>query len=355
LNTPDRLQKLRRKLAEQKLEAILIASSHNRYYLSGFSGSAGYLLITADKAILATDFRYVEQAGREAPDYTVSRITGELAEWFPRLIAALSLSRLAFESEHVTFALYQQLQDALNKSQLKLQLQPVTGLVESLRVIKEPEEIKLITRAVEITDAAFSYINGKMKLGMSELQVAWEIEKFMREHTSQSLPFDIIVASGPNAALPHAKPTSRPIGTDEPVVIDIGARFGGYTSDLTRTLCLGEDDIFHKLYDVVRRAQLAAITGIRENMTGNEADSLARSVIEQEGYGAAFGHGLGHGIGLETHEQPRAGLKSPDTLSNGMVFTVEPGIYISGWGGIRIEDDVVMENGTARVISQTAR
>ncbi|MDP2855903.1 MAG: M24 family metallopeptidase [bacterium] len=181
------------------------------------------------------------------------------------------------------------------------------------------------------------------------------MEKFMRQHASQSIPFDIIVASGPNAALPHAKPTSRPIGTDEPVVIDIGARFGSYTSDLTRTLCLGEDDTFHKLYDVVRRAQLAAITGIRENMTGADADSLARSIIEQEGYGAAFGHGLGHGIGLETHEQPRVGLKSPDRLSNGMVFTIEPGIYLSGWGGIRIEDDVVMENGRARVISQTAR
>lgn len=355
MNTPDRLQRLRQKLAEQKLEAILIASPHNRYYLSGFSGSAGYLLITPDRAILATDFRYIEQAGREAPDYTVFKLVGELIDWFPRLVTESSVRRLAFESEHITFALHQQLRDALAKAQVKIRLLPVAGVVESLRMVKEPEEIKFITRAVEITDAAFSYINGKMKLGMTELQVAWEIEKFMREHASQTVPFDIIVASGPNAALPHAKPTSRPIGMNEPVVIDIGARFGGYTSDLTRTLCLGPDDTFNKLYDITRRAQMAAIAGVREGMTGTDADSLARSIIEQEGYGPAFGHGMGHGIGLETHEQPRVGLRSPDRLRNGMVFTIEPGIYLSGWGGIRIEDDVVLENGRARGISQTAR
>lgn len=352
----NRLRKLRPKLAELEIDAIFIASAANRYYLSGFDGSAGYLLITAKEAVLATDFRYVEQAGREAPQYSVFKITGDLSEWLPRLLAELSVSSLGFESEYISFALYQQLNETIAKSLPGLRLKPIAGVVESVRMLKEPEEIELITRATTIADAAFGYISGRIKPGMTELEAAWEIEKFMRENGSQVLPFNLIVASGPNSALPHAKPTSRPISTDEPVVIDIGARCGGYSSDITRTICLGlGNDTFSRLYALVLRAQLAAITGLKENMTGEQADSLARSLIEQAGYGTAFGHGLGHGIGLDSHERPRLGPRAAEPLTNGMVFTIEPGIYLSGWGGIRIEDDVIMENGTARVISQSAK
>jgi Xaa-Pro aminopeptidase len=191
---------------------------------------------------------------------------------------------------------------------------------------------------------------------MSEMEVAWEIEKFLREKGSQPLPFDLIVASGPNAALPHAKPSERIIQTGEPVIVDIGARVNGYTSDMTRTFCLGNpDDTFKKVYDTVLGAQLAALAIIKEDMSGSEADTLARTVIEEAGYKEAFGHGLGHGVGLATHEMPRLGPNSTDKLTSGMVFTVEPGIYLPGWGGVRIEDVAVIDNGKVKSISKARK
>jgi Xaa-Pro aminopeptidase len=191
---------------------------------------------------------------------------------------------------------------------------------------------------------------------MTEKQAAWEIEKSLRENGSQAVPFDIIVASGPNAALPHAKPSDRPIKSGEPIVIDMGARYGGYASDLSRTICLGSpDDTFKKVYNVVLDAQTAAMSIIKEGMTGQQADSSARAVIEQVGYGEAFGHALGHGIGLAPHESPRLGPASTDLITSGMVFTVEPGIYLLGWGGVRIEDTVIMEEGKTKAISKARK
>ncbi len=356
MSLKSRLQKLRQKLAEKEVDAFFISQPENRYYLSGFDGSDGFLLITSQNAILATDFRYIEQAKRQAPDYEIFQITNSIADWFPRLVAELNLKRLGFEAGHITFVLYQQLTDALNKAKSQLKLVSVDGLVESLRAIKEPEEIELITKAVEISDSAFEYIENIIHIGMSEKEVAWEIEKSMREQGSQTIPFEIIVASGPNSALPHAQPSEHAITSGEPIVIDIGARIGGYGSDLSRTICLGaHDDAFNKVYDTVLSAQLAAIAAIKEGMTGEEADSLARKVIKQAGYGEAFGHSLGHGVGLAPHERPRLGPNSKEHLVNGMVFTIEPGIYLTGWGGVRIEDTVAMESGKIRVISRARK
>ncbi len=356
MKVSNRLKRLRQKLTEKEIDAILISQPENRYYLSGFAGSAGYLLITPQDTVLATDFRYLEQAGTQAPDYRIFQITNNTSEWFPRLVAELNLSRLGFESGHITFAMYQQLSDILKKAHLRLQLVPVEGLVESLRTIKEPEEIELITKAAEITDRAFAYIEAIIHIGMTEQELAWEIEKFQRENGSQVLPFDIIVASGPNAALPHAKPSPRQINSGEPVLIDMGARVGGYSSDLSRTICLGSpDDTFRKVHNTVLEAQLAAIAAIKEGMSGAEADSLARTVIEQAGYDEAFGHSLGHGVGLAEHEQPRLGPSSTDLLTSGMVFSIEPGIYLAKWGGVRIEDLAVIENGKVTLISKARK
>ena len=350
----NRLQKLRQRLAEEDIEAIFISQPENRYYLSGFDGSAGFLLITPQKSILATDFRYIEQAKGQAPDYDIFQISGSIVDWFPQLVAGLR--KLGFEAGHITFAMYRQLTDILNKAQSQLKLVPTDGLIESLRAIKEPEEIELITKAVAISDNAIEHIEDTIHIGMSEKEVAWEIEKFMRENGSETIPFDIIVASGPNSALPHAKPSSRTINSGEPVLIDIGARVGGYSSDLSRTMCLGApDDIFNKVYDTVLGAQLAALAIISEGMTCGQIDNVARTVIQEAGYGEAFGHSLGHGVGLAPHEQPRLSPNSPDNLVDGMVFTVEPGIYLSGWGGVRIEDLAVMESGKARVISKARK
>jgi Xaa-Pro aminopeptidase len=356
LKISDRIQKLRQGLSEKEIEGVFISQAENRCYLSGFDGSSGFLFITPEDAILATDFRYIEQAKGQAPDYEIFRITGDVGKWFPELIAELEIKRLGFEAEHVTFAMHRQLCDILNKGKSQLKLVPVNGMVESLRAIKEPEEIELITKAAEITDAAIEYIQDKIHTGMMEREVAWEIEKFLREKGSEPLPFDVIVASGPNSALPHAKPSARAIHTGEPVIIDIGARVGGYSSDLSRTICLGTpDDTFNKVYDVVLGAQLAAMAIIKEGMTGGEADNLARIIIEEGGYGEAFGHALGHGVGLASHEQPRLGPNSQQHLVNDMVFTIEPGIYIVGWGGVRIEDLVVMEGGKVKEISKAKK
>jgi Xaa-Pro aminopeptidase len=349
----DRIQRLVDKLGEKELEGILISQPENRRYLSGFEGSAGFLFITPKAKILATDSRYTIQARSQAPDYELRTISGDTGKWFPQVIGELGIKRLGFESEHIAYAQYQRLCDILNKSKSQLRLIPTDGVVEWLRALKEPEEIGLMKQAATIADAAMAHIRQKLHVGMTELEAAWEIEKFMREEGSQVIPFEIIVGSGPNAALPHAIPSARAIKASEPIVIDIGARVEGYGSDLSRTFCLGEpDETFKKVHDTVLSAHNAAIAIIKEGMNGGEADQIARTVIEEGGYGPNFGHGLGHGVGLVPHELPRLGPNSTDKLENSMVFTIEPGIYLEGWGGVRIEDMVVMEGGKIRQISK---
>jgi len=356
MSIKDRQQRLRQGLAEKEIDAIFISQPENRRYLSGFDGSSGYLLITPGDTILATDFRYIEQAKRQAPDYKIFPIEGDIGNWFPKLVGEVNLKRLGFEAGHITFAMYRQLSDIVDELEGRLRLVPLEGMVESLRVIKEAEEIELITEAVAISDAAFEYAENMIKAGMTEKEAAWEVEKFMRAKGSETIPFDIIVASGQNSALPHAKPSSRTICSGEPVIIDIGARIGGYCSDLSRTICPDTpDETFNKVYDTVLEAQLTAIAMIKEGMSGSEADNAARTVIEGAGYGEAFGHGLGHGIGLAPHEQPRLGPNSQEQLVNNMVFTIEPGVYLAGWGGVRIEDTVAMEGGKIRVMSKSRK
>lgn len=351
----DRIRKLREKIAEKEIDGILISQADNRYYLSGFHGSAGYLLITPEKQVLAVDFRYIEQAKRQASDYEIIR-TAQLADWFPQLNADLNIKRLGFEAGDVTFSFYRQLTDTLQKAGSGLQLVPTDGLVDAFRMVKEPGEIELIQKAVNISDMAADYIMTTAHAGMTELELAWEIEKFMRENGSEAVPFDLIVAAGPNTALPHAQPSNRPVREGEPVLIDIGARCQNYTSDISRTFCLGKpDDKFRKIYDIVLGAQLAAIAIIEAGMTGEQADNIARTVISETGYGEMFGHSLGHGIGIATHEMPRLGMRSTDIMADGMVFSIEPGIYLPEWGGIRIEDTVVLEKGKVKVLSKAKK
>ncbi len=356
MRVTNRLSRLREKLAQQEIDAIFVSQPDNRSYLSGFDGSAGYLLITEKDAIIATDFRYIEQVKQQSPDYRVFQISGDMANWLPELITGLGGRKLGFELQHMSLAMYRQIGAIIKKIEPSPRLVPLEGLVELLRAIKEAEEIEVIAQAADISDRAFLHTEKNIKAGMSEIEVAWEVEKFMREHGSQAVPFDVIVASGPNAALPHARPTERIIQEGEPVLMDIGARVQGYASDLTRTICLGEpDDNFKKVYDIVLGAQLAALELIKEGMTGEQADNLARTIIAETGYAEAFGHALGHGIGLVAHESPRLGPGANEKLTSGMVFTIEPGIYLPGWGGVRIEDLVVLENGDLRVLSKARK
>jgi Xaa-Pro aminopeptidase len=349
-----RLNRLRNRLPEQGLDAILISQAENCRYLSGFSGEA-FLFISPRDAILATDFRYLEQAERQAPGWQIVQIKGEFAEWLPRLASGLKVQRLGFESQGLSFASYQGLTAAIAQmpSDARPELIPSQGLVESLRAIKEQEELGLIERAAALADAALEQIVPTLQPGMTEREIAWRLERFLRENGSDSIPFELIVASGPNSALPHAQPTDRRIETGEPLLIDLGARVEGYCSDMSRTFCLGTPEkTLSQIYHIVLEAQLAAVKAIAVGMSGDQADHLARAVIEQAGYGDAFGHGLGHGVGLAAHEEPRLGPRSAAILSQGMVFTIEPGIYIKGWGGVRIEDMVVLEEGKARMLTK---
>lgn len=348
MNIQPRLSRLRRELKNKNVGTMLVSQPENRYYLSGFSGSDGYLFISQREAVLATDFRYLEQVKKEAPDYRLVQIKQGL-NWLGELTGRTR--RMGFEEGFVTFAQHRRLSETLNKSHPRLELVPVSGLVEKLRIVKEPSEIALIRRAADLTRKAFEYAHKTMEAGMTELRLAWLVESFLREGGSQAMPFEVICASGPNAALPHARPSERQIKAGEPVIIDIGAKLEYYCSDMTRTFCIGRpDDAYRKVYDTVKRAQAAGISAVRDNETSGEVDRAARKVIEDAGYGNAFGHGLGHGIGLAVHEAPRLGPGAKDRLKNGMVFTIEPGIYLPGWGGVRIEDDVLLENGKASVI-----
>jgi Xaa-Pro aminopeptidase len=232
----------------------------------------------------------------------------------------------------------------------------VPDLVEKLRIQKEPGEVQALQAAVDLGDAAFVHVAERIEPGWTEKQVAWEIEKYIREHGGDGLSFDTIVAGGPWGAMPHAYPRERKLEKGEGVVIDMGSDVDGYMSDLTRTIFLGKpDDQFKRIYDIVLTAQLTAEEMVKPGMTGEECHMIAHNVIEAAGYGETFGHGLGHGIGLQVHEAPRVGRTSSDVLEDNMVFTIEPGVYVTGWGGVRIEDMVVLENGKARIMSTSPK
>jgi len=351
-----RLRKLRTSIAEKGVDAILLSQPENLLYLSGFTGSSGWLLISGQNAILATDFRYVEQAKGESPDFEIIQTKQELCDWLPGLVSDLGWHKLGFEANFISYESSHKLSEAIETKQVNLDLVPTTGIVEQLRSIKEPEELGFITKAVELADAAFEQAKAIIRPGITEKEAAWEIEKFLRQEGSEGMPFEIIVASGPNSALPHARPTEKIIRSGEPVLIDMGARISGYCSDFSRTLLLGKaDKTFREIYNIVLKAQTTAIERIESGMDASQADRLARSVVEQAGYGDAFGHGLGHGVGLAVHEFPTLGPSSSDSLADGMVFTIEPGIYLAGKGGVRIEDIVVLKNGKAKVLSKAKR
>ncbi|MDP6107062.1 MAG: aminopeptidase P family protein [Candidatus Brocadiia bacterium] len=344
-----RLDGVRERLKD--LDALFVSSAENRRWLSGFSGSAGYLVITGEAAVLATDFRYTEQAGQQAPDYRIHRIGGGM-DWARDLFAELGAARVGFESADLTYATYRSVTEALATT-AAVSFVPTTGVVEPLRMVKDDDEAALITRAVEIADLAFEAVAPTIEVGETEESVAWRLDRTMREAGAEAVSFETIVAAGPNAAKPHHRPSERPIQAGEPVVIDMGARFKGYCSDMTRTICLGPaDETFRVVYDTVLGAQLTAIATVNSGMNSGEIDAVARDIIQQAGYGDQFGHSLGHGIGLAVHEHPRVGPRGDDAMADGTVFTIEPGIYIPGWGGVRIEDTVIMEGGVVRTLNR---
>jgi Xaa-Pro aminopeptidase len=347
-----RLAALRRRIAEvcpeTPVDAMLVTGAENRRYVSGFTGSAGLLLVTAREALLLTDFRYVEQAKGQSPDFEIVKIEGQPWPDVAEQAQRLGVGRVGFESEDLTVDAHLRLQEALKETAPNVQTVALRGVVEALRVAKAAGEIALIRKSVEIADRAFETVAAGLRPGVTEREVAWRLEVEMRERGADSLGFPTIVAAGPNGAMPHHRPSNRPIQRGEPIIIDMGCRLDGYNSDMTRTIVLGEPDArFWEIYQLVLRAQQACEDGLKAGMLGKDGDQLARDVIEAAGHGDHFGHGAGHGVGLQVHENPYFSRTRGDMeVPEGAVMTVEPGIYLPGWGGVRIEDMLVV--GTAR-------
>ena len=330
--------------------ALLITSTYNRRYVTNFTGTAGVALITADKALFITDFRYTEQAEKQAQGFEIVQHTGPIIQEVADQAKQLGIKKLGFEQDHMAYSTWKQHEEAIES-----ELIPVSDLVEGMRLIKSEDEINIIKVAADIADAAFKHIIDYIKPGMTELEVANELEFFMRKSGAASSSFDIIVASGWRSALPHGVASDKIIETGDFVTMDYGALYNGYISDITRTVAVGEpSEKLREIYDVVLEAQLRAMDGIKPGMTGVEADAIARDYITEKGYGEYFGHSLGHGIGLEVHEGPGLSSRSKAELKPGMVVTVEPGIYLPGVGGVRIEDDILItESGNETLMHST--
>ena len=344
----DRVRVLRDSLKEHNLDCLLVSSRENVRYLLGFTGSSGWAVISENDTVLMTDSRYVEQAEAQLQSGKVCLATGGLVDSIAHHVGEKGFKSIGFEPDILSFASVRSIESSLRQSARGCQAIAAEGLVESLRVVKDDMEVALIQDAAVLADGVFSHVCSIVRPGMSERELAWRIERWLRENGSGAVPFSIIVASGPNAALPHAEPGERTFGEGEPILMDLGATVGGYCSDMTRTLFLGEPcGDFADVYHTVLEAQQRAIAGIRADMRAADADELARSVIRAAGFESAFGHGLGHGVGLQIHERPTVSPRSGDALVNGMVFSVEPGIYLPERGGVRIEDTVVLRDGVA--------
>ena len=351
-----RLESLLSRLGDEGLDALVVSHPPNIRYLTGFSGSAGLLFVCRQGVLFITDFRYDTQCRGEIG--TLARIVIDGTGTWERLLKLLPeyplVRSVGFEGHVVTVREAERLSGEEAGS---WRFQPKTDLVESLRVAKAPEEVDAIRAAGSVATAALEEASAGMGPGLTELEIAALLEAALRRHGSEDYPFPSIIASGPRAALPHARTSARVLGRGDFLLIDFGAVVDGYVSDVTRTFVVGAppDGRQSEVFEVVRRAQQAALDGLHSGLTGKQGDALARDVIAAAGHGAAFGHSLGHGLGLEVHEAPRLARTVEQALPSGAVVTVEPGVYYSGWGGVRIEDDVVLDPRGATLLTQFPR
>jgi Xaa-Pro aminopeptidase len=346
-----RIVALRRLMAEAGVDGMLITKRENRVYLSGFLGSSAYLVVGQDHALLLTDFRYVQQAKQQSPHCTIVQHQPVWMDSMPEVLAQAGITRLGFEQDILSYAQYQGLQE-----RIEAQLVPTDGLTERLRQVKDEAELALMQQASEIAEAAFADILSSIEAGRSEAAIAFDLEIAMRRRGAEGVAFPIIAASGPRSALPHGAPTNRKLQPGDFLTLDFGAVVGGYRSDMTRTVVIGQPSQQQlEIYRIVQDAQLAAQRAVRPGIKGKELDQIARDLITAAGYGQYFGHGLGHGVGLEIHEGPSAGSRGETVLRPGMIVTIEPGIYIPDFGGVRIEDMVVVTESGYRNFNQSSK
>ncbi len=339
-------------MSQKGVEAMLVMQPENRYYLSGFSGSTGALLITEKESYLCTDFRYTEQAESQSPHMEITRVRDTLPDTLAELQKKTGFNVLGYEDGFLNCKLYNKIQDRLPG----VKMVPLSGTVERLRRIKDASELDIIEKAMSMLDLGFEYICGVVKPGMSEREIALELEFFLRRHGASGASFPFIVASGPRSSLPHGEASDRIIQKGDMLTIDFGVVYKHYNSDMTRTVAVGKKPPdMEEIYKIVLEAQLAALEAIKPGVPASEVDKAARSVIESKGYGEYFGHGTGHGVGLAVHEEPRLSSKDNTILEEGMVVTVEPGIYLPGRGGVRIEDSVVVESNGCRLLTKSPK
>lgn len=353
-----RIERVREHLENEGLDALLITTPSNRRWVSGFTGSAGVILISRDQSRLATDSRYWEQVELQAPDFELVKVIGATTAIAPNLLEDTGEITIGFEPAHMTVDGFNQWQAAIDQSFVNCQPQlvPAHNAIEKLRIVKDDDELDALARAVQLADEGMAHARSCLNPEMTERELAWKIQRYVMEHGADDLSFSTIIAGGAWGASPHAYPRDVPLQMGAGIVIDMGVIVDGYCSDLTRTLYLGEpDDQFKRVYDTVLTAQTMAEERIESGMTGAEAHTIAKTVISEAGYGEYFGHGLGHGVGLDVHEAPRLAPSSEAILEDGHVFTIEPGIYIPGWGGVRIEDQCVMMEGRVRAMSTSPK
>ena len=345
-----RVEIIQQTMKDQQVEALLITSPYNLRYASGFTGSTGLSVMTQDKAYFVTDFRYTEQAAEQAIGFEIVKNTGPIYEEVKTIIEKENIKALSFEKDFVTYSTFETISDLL-----PCELKPSSGLLESLREIKDEKEIETIQEAIKITEYAFTEILTFIKPGVTEIEVANRLDFLMREKGATSVSFDTIVASGKRSAMPHGVATHKEIEQGDMITIDFGCYYNGYVSDMTRTFSLGDPgEELKKIHQIVLDAQLKVNEAAKAGITGKELDAVARDYITEKGYGDAFGHSTGHGIGLEVHENPGINFRNEKPLVEGNVITNEPGIYIPGLGGVRIEDDLVItKNGNRNLMTVT--
>jgi Xaa-Pro aminopeptidase len=351
-NLKARLDKFRKKLSDLSVDAALIQKNENYLYLSGFTGTSAYLLITQSKAYLLTDFRYIEQATKQAPHFEVVKHKQNVNDTIKEIILSEGVKKLGFEDNNITFSVYK----AYEASFFCVDLVGLGDTVEELRSIKDNEEIDIINKAVEIADEAFQHVLGILRPGITELDVAAELEFKMKKLGASGPSFDTIIASGTRSSMPHGVASEKKLELGDPITMDFGAKYNNYCSDMTRTVFLGQpDERILGIYKLVQKAQQMSTKGAIAGSVGKNVDKIARDIIYRNGYEENFGHGLGHGVGLEIHENPRLSINAENILQNNMAVTVEPGIYIKGFGGVRIEDIIIIKDACPIILTKSPK
>ena len=354
-----RLVRAQAHLRRKKIDALLVSQPHNRRYLSGYTApdhgiqeTSGFLLIPAEgRPFLLTDSRFTLQAEAEAPLYRVELYTRGLMHLLERLQKKIAFRTLAFESDYFLYSAFLRLADLCARNDLILY--PERGLIEQMRAIKDEHELRLLRQSTALNEQVFQSVHQTIEPGMTEREIALAIDLTMREMGAEGPSFDTIVAFGVNAARPHAVPTGRELQAGDLVMVDMGLIFQGYCSDMTRTFVFGKpDQTYIDRHRLVRQAMLAGIGAIRAGVTGASVDRAARRVLADGGYASAFGHGLGHGVGMAVHEEPRLSPRWRKQLRAGMVVTVEPGLYLADWGGIRLENMVVVTEQGCEILNR---